>query len=80
MDIRTYERTTAEKFKGKRARTLRDFETKYTKLAAGTIVTITGKRRGLTITTDQCGKCGVSIIVSEIHPHELALLEETGNA
>jgi hypothetical protein len=79
MNRREYEKTPARELKGRRARLERDVRNGWATIAAGTVVTITGKRGGLEIETDRCQSCGVRVHVRKVEPDALLLLDEVSN-
>lgn len=68
-------RRTERELKGLRARTTRELSNGWATIAAGTLVTITGKRSGLTIRTERCPHCSVAVHMTKVRPEDLELVE-----
>lgn len=74
MTPATYNRMTAAELRGRKATTTRSIENNAGRIPRGMIVTITQKRRGLSIEAAPCGKCKMVFKCSKVTPDALDLL------
>lgn len=74
MNRTMYRNMTAKELVGRKAKTLREMHNGHGSIAAGTIVTITGKRSGLELETVKCEHCGTKIYIRKVEPDAVVLL------
>ena len=71
-----YRRMTLRQLKNRKAYTTRTLESGRFRVARGTLVTITGKFKGLQIETERCDCCGVQVSMTKVEPHDLDLIPQ----
>lgn len=74
MNWTVYRNMTAKELIGRKAKTVREMHNGHGSIAAGTVVTITGKRSGLELETDKCEHCGTKIFIRKVEPGAVVLL------
>ncbi len=75
MDWPTYRKFTERELKGKRVRALCNLYNGHLMIAKGTILTITGKHIGFSLSSESCVACGVVAKVTRVAPYEVEFLE-----
>ena len=74
--VMRYEKHTLLWWKNQRLVTLQELSTTHgVTAAAGTVVTVIGKRSGLEVCTERCPHCGVSFRVSKVPARNFAFAD-----
>lgn len=75
MNRQQYRKYTMAQLKGLRVRTIANMRNGMMEISEGTICKIVDKRSGLSLKTDACPACGVSIFISKVAPNKVVLLD-----
>ena len=76
MREETYKRTPFRVFEGRKVITLENMRNGYVHIPEGTIMTITWKGGGLTLTGNPCDHCGIKPSIGKVHPSRVDLLSD----
>jgi len=74
MDRKTYEKTTAKEFIGRKVKSLVALTSGRYKFPAGTIFAISDKYNGFDLWSDPCPHCGVSASINKVPPRNVELI------
>lgn len=70
-----YKQKPAKWWEGRRVRLLREVESGRLLLRAGTILPVVGKFKGLTLRSEPCGHCGVSVYITKVPPSAIEFVD-----
>jgi len=73
MDRKTYERTTAKEFIGRRVVGLVPMKTGMYSVPPGKIFTIEDKQGGFNLLSDPCPHCGIRVFIRGVQPQNVDL-------
>lgn len=74
MDWKTYTRTTEDKLRGTKVRLRVEMRLHGMVVPAGTVMTITGKHKGLRLDGEACGQCGIKPVIWKVNPLDVDVL------
>lgn len=74
---RDYDRWTEDQWKGKKVRSLRKVANGWAEMPAGTVFTVDGKFKGLSLASEPCSCCGIRMRVNRVDVHSLELADPT---
>ena len=68
MDRKTYKKTTAIKFIGRKVKSLRSMSNGLYRFPAGMTFTIKRKQGGFELLSDPCPHCGIQAFINKVEP------------
>jgi len=74
MDWKTYKKTTANKFIGRKVKSLCKMSNGLYIFPAGMTFTIKGKGGGFELLSDPCPRCGIQACVNKVEPTAVELI------
>ncbi len=72
-----YKRYKREFWVGRKVINQQELSNYFLRVKPGTILTIVGKRRGFSLETEPCPKCGVTIRIAKVQQQDLILLPDS---